>query len=77
MNKKYKIGECATGGIIHVIKSKSTISIQALDYYSKQPASHKINFINCLESRRSIDNFLNDLTTSYYSDKILNDIFKK
>lgn len=76
MNKKFKIGEYAVGGIIHVTKNESYISIQALDYNTQSPASHKINFLNCLESKGSIDNHLNDLTSSYYAEKILNEIFK-
>jgi hypothetical protein len=76
MNKKYKIGEYCQGGIIHVTKNKSFISIQALDYNTQSPASHKVNFVNCLQSKGSIDNFLNDLTSCYYAEKILSEIFK-
>jgi hypothetical protein len=78
MTKQFKIGECAVGGIIKInTESKNnlhTITIAALDWYSKQElfsATFRMN------DERKIDNYLNELTTSYYSDKIINYIKNK
>lgn len=68
MTKQFKIGEYAIGGIIKVDKNRGHVTIQALDWDTK----------DVLVSRRFFDwgeeamaNCLNDLTSSYYADKIL------
>jgi hypothetical protein len=73
MTKQYKIGEYAVGGIIKVGISKTHLTIDALDWttknivirhhYSRTPWSD-------YEFER-VDEALHDLTSSYYADKIL------
>jgi hypothetical protein len=78
MTKQFKIGECAVGGIIKInTESKNnlhTITIAALDWYSKQEL---FSATFRMDDERKIDNYLNELTTSYYSDKIINYIKNK
>jgi hypothetical protein len=78
MTKQFKIGECAVGGIIKInTESKNNlymITIAALDWYSKQEL---FSATFRMDDERKIDNYLNELTTSYYSDKIINYIKNK
>lgn len=78
MTKQFKIGECAVGGIIKInTESKNNlhmITIAALDWYSKQEL---FSATFRMDDVRKIDNYLNELTTSYYSDKIINYIKNK
>jgi len=78
MTKQFKIGECAVGGIIKInTENKNnlhTITIAALDWYSKQEL---FSATFGMDDERKIDNYLNELTTSYYSDKIINYIKNK
>jgi len=78
MTKQFKIGECAVGGIIKInTESKNnlhTITIAALDWYSKREwvsATFRMN------DESEIVDYLNELTTSYYADKIINYIKNK
>ena len=77
MKKQFKIGEYAIGGIINVETKNDVMKIEALDYVSKNVVMEdkfhmqNYNFIN------QIDSFLNELTTSYYADKIINYIKDK
>ena len=78
MTKQFKIGEHAVGGIIKINTEKKnnlhSITISALDWYSKQELfSSKFHMNDDL----AIDNYLNELTTSYYADKIINYIKNK
>jgi hypothetical protein len=75
MKKQFKIGEYALGGIIEVIVKKDTVIIDALDYNTKKsiPFS-KAQFD--IKYKNEIDCYLNNLTTCYYSDKILEYIYK-
>jgi hypothetical protein len=68
--KQFKIGECAVGGIIAVEIVNDSIGIKALDWNTKKVVFEDY-FGTTSNSERQIDNFLNDLTTSYYSGKIL------
>jgi len=86
MTKQFKIGECAVGGIIKInTESKNnlhTITIAALDWYSKQElfsATFQSNHLQSIDDiiENEIDNYLNELTTSYYADKIINYIKNK
>jgi hypothetical protein len=77
MKKQFKIGEYAIGGIIAIETKNDVMKIEALDYVSKNVVMEdkfhmqNYNFIN------QIDSFLNELTTSYYADKIINYIKDK
>lgn len=70
MTKQFKIGEYAHGGIIKVVIKDNKVSIDALDYNTKRPMPF------CWEQfdksdKSGMDTCLNNLTTSYYADKIL------
>lgn len=69
--KQFKIGECAVGGIIAVEITKDSIYVKALDYYSKKEVSKNAISIDYTNAERFLDNYLNDLTTSYYAGKIM------
>jgi len=72
--KMFKIGEYAIGGIIKVdIDNKSGVSggevaISALDWNTKQPVQGT-RFV--ATNLRGIDNYLHELTSSYYAGKIM------
>jgi len=67
--KTFKIGEYCIGGIIKVIIKNDKINILCLDYYTKKEINNENFNINDIYS---IDDFLNVLTSCYYSDKIIN-----
>ena len=74
--KTFNIGEYAIGGRIKVDISNNAIAIKALDWNTKsivmESGFDKINdWQGSYYSGRQIDNFLNDLTSSYYADKIM------
>jgi hypothetical protein len=68
--KSFKIGEYAIGGIIKVDISNTTISIKALDYNTKVVIMENF-FPNYDNPYREMLEFLNELTSSYYADKVL------
>jgi hypothetical protein len=74
--KQFKIGEYAVGGIIKVEIINDHVNIDALDYYSKKSVLFDKKKIR-LSDRWGVDVYLNNLTTSYYSDKILEFIYGK
>tara|TARA_R110001606_G_scaffold222434_2_gene370300 strand:+ start:981 stop:1289 length:309 start_codon:yes stop_codon:yes gene_type:complete len=81
--KTFKIGEYAKGGIITVETTTRTVVVIGKDWDMSQGTSRGSNQSNAkefdretvslddTEARRKLSNFLNDLTTSYYSDKII------
>jgi hypothetical protein len=71
MIKSFKIGEYAVGGIIRVQTDKDVITIQALDYVTKQPIMEDRFHTERSGYLNQIDHFLFNLTTSYYTDKIM------
>jgi len=70
--KTFKIGEYAIGGIIQVQLKGKVIIIKAIDYFTKKEISCGSLFRFDKNAQRKIDDHLNELTTSYYADKILN-----
>ncbi len=68
-SKNFKIGEYAIGGIISIQKDKNFVTIQALDYNTKKPASPKIQC--SIYSSASYSEVLHELTSSYYAEKII------
>ena len=72
--KQFKIGEYAIGGIIKVIIYDNIVSIDALDYVTKKPIPFIKESFN-KSDKYKIDSYLNELTTCYYSDKILEFIY--
>jgi hypothetical protein len=75
--KQFKIGECAVGGIIAVEITGKRIDIKALDYNSKKVVNSSAFLTDYSNCERYIDNYLNDLTTSYYAGKVLDWIKSK
>lgn len=74
MTKQFKIGEYAIGGIIKVSKVKGSVTIQALDWNTKKPV--RGDFFYMHEHYR-IHEYLNELTSSYYADKLIDYIYFK
>jgi hypothetical protein len=68
MAKQFRIGEYAVGGIIKVDKGAKIVRIQALDWDDKDVLRSKTFPVEYVDA---MDEFLNDLTTSYYADKII------
>lgn len=73
--KSFKIGEYAIGGIIKVNVDLTTITIQALGYYSKEVVSERSYDISD-ESYWDMNDYLNELTSSYYAEKVMEYIEK-
>jgi hypothetical protein len=73
--KSFKIGEYAIGGIIKVNVDLTTITIQALDYYSKNVVSENTFDLDD-DSYWGMLDYLNELTSSYYADKVMEYIKK-
>jgi len=81
--KTFKIGERCRGGIIQAIATKDTVTIIGKDWDHSAGSRKSSNQTNAKEwtrlevntsdqnARRELDNFLNDLTSSYYSDEVL------
>ena len=67
--KSFKIGEYAVGGIIKVTDKSGYITIEALDYNTK--AKVKSRTFEPDADGMEVIMYLNELTTSYYADKIL------
>lgn len=68
--KTFKIGEYAIGGIIKVDIIGKIIIINCLDYVSKKQILSGSVSIDDFDWMNKVEKFLNELTTSYYSDKI-------
>lgn len=81
--KTWKIGECCKGGIITVETTKTNVTVIGKEWDYSQGSNRGSNQTNAKEfikatvdvksngARRKVDEFLNDLTTSYYADEIL------
>ena len=70
--KTFKIGEYAVGGIIQVRTTSDSINIDALYWNSKQKIMGREFQVRAMNLTNEIDNYLNELTSSYYADKVLN-----
>ena len=82
-SKTFKIGECAKGGVITVEIQGKIVTVIGKDWDTSKGWSKGSDQSNAKEftrgttiatetnARRQVDNFLNDLTTAYYADKIL------
>ena len=81
--KTFKLGEVCKGGIITIETKGDKVTVIGKDWDYSQGSRKGSNQSNAKEwtrlevdaksssSRREVDNFLNDLTSSYYSDKVL------
>jgi hypothetical protein len=69
--KTFKIGEYAIGGIIQVRTTSQSISIDALDWNSRQKIMGREFQVRAINVTNEMDNYLNELTSSYYADKVM------
>lgn len=72
MTKTFKIGEYAVGGIIKVVSGVKKVEIMAITW-NKPHSVVKSQFFDRFDTW-GMDCFLNELTSSYYADKILTHI---
>jgi hypothetical protein len=89
MKKTFKIGEYCKGGVITVEASKRTVTIIAKDWDMSQGTRRSSNQSNAKEfdrievftssnyAERELNNFLHDLTTSYYAGQVMDWIKSK
>ena len=75
--KSFKIGECAVGGIIQVELKGKLLSVKALDYNSKREVQSGSILTDEYNAYWKTMNYLNELTSSYYADKIMKFIESK
>jgi hypothetical protein len=69
--KSFKIGEYAIGGIIKVDINGKVIQVKALDYYSKKEVMSGSVMSDEYDAKRKLNNFLHELTSSYYAGKVM------
>jgi hypothetical protein len=69
--KQFKIGERAVGGIIKVDVTGKIIQIKCLDWFSKNEIRSGTATTDDPDAYRKVDVFLNDVTSSYHADKIM------
>lgn len=71
--KTFKIGEYAVGGIITVRIVDTVVDINALDWNTKRIVMNDQFQIRGVYEPdfHQVDNYLNELTSCYYADKIL------
>lgn len=68
INKIFKIGEYAVGGIIKVSIKKSYTLIEFLDWNTDEVVEH-MDFLHRKTGQMMI--FLEDYTSHYYADKVM------
>lgn len=69
--QEFKIGEYVIGGIISVNISDKILTIDFLDYFTKETLLSKQFNTNANNVRYDVAKYLNDNGTSYYTDKVL------
>ncbi len=79
MKKTFKIGEYVIGGIIEVVSTKDTITINFRDMFGKTNniLDTKSFNINDRNIEREILFYISDNGTSYYANKVLEYIKSK
>lgn len=75
--KSFKIGEYAVGGIIRVEIKGKVILIKALDYNTKEVVKQGSLTTEQQGVESQISEFLEDLTSYYYAEKIMDWIKNK
>ena len=75
-SKTFKIGEYAIGGIIQVRITENVIKIDALDWTTKEKIMGREFNAEVLNEDYEVIDYLNELTSSYYADQILEFIKK-
>ena len=69
--KTFKIGEYCMGGIIKADNKKGVMRIQVLDWYTKEV----LRDWKCTDQMEAYE-YLIDVTTHAYADKVLNYLIK-
>ena len=77
MTKTFNIGEYAVGGRIKVIHAQGVLQIQALDWVTRSVVRQASYQVDQGSGMTEATWFLEDLTTSYYADKIINFVKSK
>ena len=68
MQKTFKIGESAIGGIIKINKlGKGAFKVECLDYYTKEVVRWSYIY-----STEHLFDYIEQVSTHYYADKITN-----
>jgi hypothetical protein len=75
-SKTFKIGEYAIGGIIQVRITENVIKIDALDWTTKEKIMGREFNAEVLNADYEVIDYLNELTSSYYADQVLEFIKK-
>jgi predicted 3-demethylubiquinone-9 3-methyltransferase (glyoxalase superfamily) len=70
-SKSFKIGESAIGGIIRVDITGKIIQVKALDYDTKKTVSSGTAMSTDTDIERKLDDYLNELTSYYHAEKIM------
>lgn len=71
MTKTFNIGEYAIGGRIKLTITSSVIRIQALDWNSKKVVMESEFNADQSGCDTEIDNYLHELTSSYWADQVM------
>jgi hypothetical protein len=71
MTKTFNIGEYAIGGRIKLTITSSVIRIQALDWNSKKVVMESEFNADQPGCDTEIDNYLHELTSSYWADQVM------
>lgn len=69
--KTFKIGEYCKGGILTVKITGKLIEVKALDWNTRKQVMSGSVLCNERNAQWKLNDFLNDLTSSYYADKVL------
>ena len=69
--KTFKIGEYCVGGILKLETKGNVVTVKNLDFYSKDVLGWGKFDMDNRDSDRELPNYLHDLTTSYYTDKVM------
>lgn len=75
--KSFKLGEYAVGGIIKVDINGKFIQIKALDWFTKQVVSSGSAMSDDNNFEYKVNEYLTDLSTTYYAGKIMDWIKSK
>lgn len=75
--KSFKIGEYAMGGIIQVVITGKIIQIKVIDMFDNTCMRTGTTSTEDDNVERKLDDFLGNVTTSYYADKIMKWIGEK
>ncbi|HLO91595.1 MAG TPA: hypothetical protein VK172_10570 [Lentimicrobium sp.] len=69
-SKSWKVGEWSDGGIIKVVVN-GKVTVQALDWFTKTPMKTKTVELDQPNTRKNIKDFLDRITTPYFTSKVL------